>query len=230
MIRLSAMTRNARPDGGDVNNRVLDPIDRNSEILFGLFMVLTFTGTLSVASAGPKEVREMLLAAIGCNIAWGLVDGVMFVLRNIVKRARQAMLWRKVVSSERPEEAHGLIAAEIGPLSGALGRPEFERTRQWMLAQPEHAAPARTLGRRDLAGGLGVFLLVLLSTFPPTLPFLIFSELHTAMRVSAAIAIVMMFLCGYEWGRYAGVGPWRAALSMVVLGVAIELTVIALGG
>jgi VIT1/CCC1 family predicted Fe2+/Mn2+ transporter len=154
----------------------------------------------------------------------------MFVLRSIVTRARQAMLWRQVVSSQRPEEAHGLIAQEIGPLSGALGRQEFERTRQWMLAQPAHAAPARALQRQDLAGGLGVFLLVLLSTLPPTLPFLIFSELRTAMRVSAAIAIVMMFLCGYEWGRYAGTKPWRAALLMVVLGVAIELTIIALGG
>lgn len=48
---------------------LLDPIDRNAEILFGLFMVLTFTGTLSVASAGREEVRTMLLAAIGCNTA-----------------------------------------------------------------------------------------------------------------------------------------------------------------
>jgi hypothetical protein len=103
-----------------MSNRVLDPIDRNSEILFGLFMVLTFTGTLSVTSAGPKEVREMLVAALGCNIAWGLVDGVMFVLRSVVTRARQALLWRQVVASRRPDEAHGLIAQEIGPLSGAL--------------------------------------------------------------------------------------------------------------
>ncbi|MDM0079515.1 VIT1/CCC1 transporter family protein [Variovorax sp. J31P179] len=213
-----------------MSNRVLDPIDRNSEILFGLFMVLTFTGTLSVASAGPKEVRAMLIAAIGCNIAWGLVDGVMFMLRRVVGRARQAMLWRRVVSSQQPEEAHGLIAQEIGPLSDALGRQDFERTRQWMLAQPAHVAPARVLKRKDLVGGLGVFLLVFLSTFPPTLPFLFFSDLRSAMRASAAIAIVMLFLCGYEWGRYAGTPPWRAALLMVVLGVTIELIVIALGG
>ena len=54
---------------------VLDPIERISEILFGLIMALTFTGTLSAASAGRAEVREMLLGAIGCNLAWGLVDG-----------------------------------------------------------------------------------------------------------------------------------------------------------
>ena len=34
------------------SKRVLDPIDRVSEILFGLIMVLSFTGSLSVAVAG----------------------------------------------------------------------------------------------------------------------------------------------------------------------------------
>jgi len=52
--------------------RVLDPVERISEILFGLFLVLTFTGTLSVASAGRDEVQTMLVAAIGCNIAGAL--------------------------------------------------------------------------------------------------------------------------------------------------------------
>ena len=34
------------------SKRVLDPIDRVSEVLFGLIMVLTFTGSLSIAEAG----------------------------------------------------------------------------------------------------------------------------------------------------------------------------------
>ena len=69
--------------------RVLDPVERHSEVLFGLIMALTFTCTLSVAEAGREEVRSMLAAAIGCNIAWGLVDAVMYVLNAIVARARE---------------------------------------------------------------------------------------------------------------------------------------------
>ncbi|SCK50351.1 VIT family protein [Variovorax sp. HW608] len=213
-----------------MENRVLDPIDRNSEILFGLFMVLSFTGTLSVATAGQKEVREMLVAAIGCNIAWGFVDGVMYVLRNLVVRARQARLWREVIAGGAPEPAHGLIAQELGPLASALGPSELERTRQWMVAQPAHVAPVAALTRQDLVGGLGVFLLVFASTFPPVLPFFFFSEVRPAMRVSAAIGIAIMFLCGYEWGRYAGLKPWRAAFVMAALGAGIQAVIIALGG
>ena len=70
--------------------RVLDPVDRSSEVLFGLIMALTFTGTISVAEADREEVRSMLVAALGCNIAWGLVDGVMYVVTALVQRAREA--------------------------------------------------------------------------------------------------------------------------------------------
>lgn len=213
-----------------MENRVLDPIDRNSEILFGLFMVLSFTGTLSVATAGQKEVREMLIAALGCNVAWGFVDGVMYVLRNLVTRGRQARIWREVVASRGAEPAHGLIAQELGPLADALGPSDFERARQWMVAQPAHAAPSAALTRQDLVGALGVFLLVFASTFPPVLPFLFFSEVRPAMRVSAVIGIAMMLLCGYGWGRYAGLRPWRAALVLAALGVGIQAVIIALGG
>jgi VIT1/CCC1 family predicted Fe2+/Mn2+ transporter len=213
-----------------MENRVLDPIDRVSEILFGLFMVLSFTGTLVVASAGEKEVHEMLVAAIGCNIAWGFVDGVMYVLRNLVTRARQSRLWHMVLAEKQPEAAHGLIADEIGGLAAALDKPVLERTRQWILTQPAGTvAPARLTGR-DLTGAVAVFLLVFASTFPPVLPFMFFDDLHLAMRVSAGLAIAMMFVCGYQWARFAGLRPWRSGIVMVVLGVAVEAAIIALGG
>jgi len=213
-----------------MENRVLDPIDRNSEILFGLFMVLSFTGTLSVATAGQKEVHEMLIAAIGCNLAWGFVDAVMYVLRNLVTRGRQAKLWREVVGARGPEAAHRVIADELGPLAGALGPSDLERTRQWMVAQPAHLAPVAGLKRRDLAGAIGVFLLVFVSTFPPVLPFLFINEVRPAMRISALIGIAMMFLCGFGWGRYAGLWPWRTAFVMAGLGAGIQAVIIALGG
>ena len=103
--------------------RLLDPIDRVSEILFGLFMVLTFTGTVSVATAGREDVRLMLIAAIGCNIAWGFVDGVMYVLRTLVSRAREASFDRAVRTTNRPELAHRLIASQIGPVAAGLDAP-----------------------------------------------------------------------------------------------------------
>jgi VIT1/CCC1 family predicted Fe2+/Mn2+ transporter len=212
------------------STRVLDPIDRISEVLFGLFMVLTFTGTLSVLDSGRDEVRSMLVAAIGCNIAWGFVDGVMYVLRNLVSRGRKARLVRAVRGASRPEQAHRLIGSEIGGLAGALGTAELERLRQWIVAQPDRNLPAARVTGPDMRGAVAVFLLVFLSTFPVVLPFVFIADPGTAKRVSAAVAIAMLFLCGHAWGRYAGLKPWRTGMVMVVLGLIVEAIVIALGG
>ncbi len=72
----------------DSPKRVLEPIDRISEVLFGLIMALTFTGSLSVAEAGRDDVRAMLIGALGCNLAWGLIDGMMYLMGCLTSRAR----------------------------------------------------------------------------------------------------------------------------------------------
>jgi hypothetical protein len=209
---------------------VLDPIDRNAEILFGLFMCLTFTGTLSVASAGGEDVRTMMIAAIGCNTAWGMVDGVMHLLRTLVERSRQLNLVRAVRGAADAAQARELIAAELPPLIvRGIGSAGLDGIRVAAAALPEVQPRARLDWRDFRAAGL-IFLLVFLSTFPVVLPFMVFDDLQRAMRASAAIAIAMLFLCGYNWGRYAGVRPVRVGLVMVVVGVVVEAAVIALGG
>ncbi len=209
---------------------VLDPIERISEVLFGLFMVLTFTGTLSVADSGRDEVRDMLVAAIGCNIAWGFVDGVMYVLRNLVTRARTATMMRAVREVADPARAHAIISQEIGNVSRVLGAPEFERMRRLILDQPASANSTPRVTLRDLQGAVAVFALVFLSTFPVVLPFVFIADADVAKRASAAVAIGMLFACGFAWGRYAGLKAWRTGLVMVLLGLGVEAIVIALGG
>jgi len=214
-------------DGGSA---ILDPIDRVSEILFGLFMVLTFTGTLSVATAGREDVRTMLIAAIGCNTAWGFVDAVMYVLRNLVGRGRRATLLQAVRSTGSPDRARDLIAEHIGPLAKGIDGAGLERVRQWLVAQPSHALPRIAVTGADLKAAFAVFLLVFSSTFPVVLPFVFASDLKFAMRLSAAIAMAMMCYCGAVWGRYAGMKAWKAALALTLLGAIVEAVVIALGG
>lgn len=211
-------------------SRVLDPIDRISEVLFGLFMALTFTGTLSVVSAGRDEVRSMMLAAIGCNIAWGFVDAVMYVLRNLVERGRKLRVVAAVRQARHPRHAHRVIIDEVGPLSRAFGEAEFERLRQWIVTRPDEDLPAIHPTASDLRGAVAVFLLVFLSTFPVVLPFVFIADPASAKRVSALVAIGMLFLCGHAWGRFAGAKPVRTGIVMVLLGLIVEAVIIALGG
>lgn len=210
--------------------RVLDPVERASEILFGLIMVLSFTGSISVASAGREEVREVLIGAIGCNLAWGFVDAVMYLMTILVERGRGLALGRAVRASSDPEHGRRVLAESLPePLDNLLEVDAIEGARKKLVALPALPARARLRGE-DLAGALGVFLVVALCTFPVVLPFLFVSPLALAMRVSNGVALVMLFLAGHALARHAGFRPVRTGLAMVAVGVVLVGVTMALGG
>jgi VIT1/CCC1 family predicted Fe2+/Mn2+ transporter len=211
------------------SERVLDPIARVSEILFGLIMALTFTGTLSAATAGRDEVRPLLFGAIGCNIAWGLVDAFMFLMSALTER-RELIAIRGVRGAASTEQAHAAIAGAISPIiSSHLAPEDLERVRLGVL-QMRDLPPAPTLTRDDWRGALAVFLLVVLSTFPVVIPFLFIRNVQVAVRASNLVAIVMLFACGHFLARHGGYHPLRTGLAMVVLGLLLVGIAIALGG
>ena len=210
--------------------RVLEPIERISEVLFGLIMVLTFTGSLSIAEAGRDDVRAMLIGALGCNLAWGLIDAIMYLMACLSERAQGLRTIQAVRRASSPEEAHRVIADTLpAPVAEALPAAELERVRLHLSRLPE-PPPHPRLRSEDWRGALAVFLLVFLSTFPVVLPFLFLREAAPAMRLSNIIAIVMLFLTGYAFGRSAGHRPWVMGASMVVLGGVLVAVTILLGG
>ena len=117
--------------------RLLDPIARVSEILFGLIMALTFTTTIGAATAGREEIRTLLVAAVGCNIAWGLVDAVMFVMSALTERGRGLLTIRAVHNAASVEEAHSLISQRGAAGSG--GDPREGRSRAHAPGPAPHA-------------------------------------------------------------------------------------------
>jgi hypothetical protein len=209
---------------------VLDPVDRVSEILFGLIMVLTFTGSLSVAESGRAEVRTMLIGAIGCNLAWGLIDAIMYLMGCLAERGETRRTVLAVRHSATRREAHAAIAAHLPPVViQALDETELDKIRQAIMAMPEPAARAR-LAPQDWMGAAAVFLLVFLSTVPVALPFLIITDPFVALRVSNAIAIVMLAALGWSFGRLSGHNPFMSAGAFVILGLILVALTIALGG
>jgi hypothetical protein len=209
--------------------RALDPIDRLSEVLFGLIMVLTFTGSLSVYEAGREDVRTMLVGALGCNLAWGLIDAVFYLMGSLAEKSRELSTFRAVREASDPEHAQRLIADALPVVGSVLEPNELEAMRLRLKQLPEPPRRAR-LGKDDWRGGLGVFLLVFLSTFPVTIPFIVMRDAVRAMRVSNAIAVVLLFTAGYAFGRLTGRRPVWVGTAMVVFGSVLVGLTIALGG
>ena len=226
---MQAIISSPRAPTGE-RERLLDPIARVSEILFGLIMALTFTGTLSAAGAGREDVRELLIGMLGCNLAWGLVDAVMFLMSSLTERGHDLLTLKAVRTAATPGEGHRVIAGALPPIvAPLLARDDYERVRQGLLALPDVASKP-SLTRRDWLGALAVFLLVFLSTFPVVIPFLLFSNVHLALRSSNAVAIVMMFVAGYWLARHGGHHPLGTGLSVALLGVVLVGIAIVLGG
>jgi hypothetical protein len=214
----------------ELREPVLSPVDRVSEMLFGLFMALTFVGAISVAEAGRAQIREMFIAALGCNLAWGMVDAVMYLVRTVTDRGRLITLIRSVREAKDAATGCRIIEQSLSRVAAGLVSPaEIEAMRGRIVALT--ALPARPkLMRDDLIAALAIFLIVVAATFPVVLPFAVFDDIGIAKNVSRGVALAMLFIGGLALGRYAGYGSWKVGLLMVGLGTALVVAINALGG
>jgi VIT1/CCC1 family predicted Fe2+/Mn2+ transporter len=217
-------------DDAPSSRRVLEPYDRVSEVLFGLIMVLTFTGSLSVADAGREDVRVMLVGALGCNVAWGIIDGLLYLMGCMSEQGRAVRSWRAVRNAASAAEAHRVIAGTLPAIvASAIGPDGYESMRQKLLSIPEPPARPR-LGKAEWLGALAVALWVIATTLPVAVPFIFIDDVGRAIRVSNAIAVVLLFVAGYAFGRVAEYRPWLTGIAMVILGAALVGLTMALGG
>lgn len=214
----------------EASSSALDPVYRASEVIFGLLMAMSFIGSISVATDGREEVRTLLIAALGCNLAWGLVDAVMHLVGvKTQKRRTHALLERLHGTSDATAGRH-LVADELSAsLNAALGEDGVEGLRQKLTAAPLTLSRTR-LSLRDLADAVIVFLLVVLSTFPLVVPFMIFDETARALLWSRLAAVAMLFIAGATLARYSHGNVWLNGLTMAALGALLMAAIMALGG
>lgn len=209
---------------------VLNPVDRTSEVLFGLIMVLSFTGAISVASDGKQEIRELLWAALGCNLAWGLVDAIMFIMNVLLERGHSLTILKKITQSRSKETSRAVLKDELPPVVASLltdGELDQMTDRLKNISGP---SKGHLLTWTDLVVGLEIFLLVFLCTLPVALPFAFFHEASIALRASNGVAVFLLFIGGYILAGYAGFRRFTTAVIYVGIGLLLVALTLALGG
>ncbi len=200
------------------------------EALFGLIMVLTFTLSLSVRSAGHAEVREMLIGALGCNLAWGIIDACFYLMATLGERGRNLQRLRRLRATTDGAAVTDVMQEALPPaLVNLMTETELRQLRDRIARLPE-PPPHAKLTLQDLKGAAGVFLWVFLITFPVALPFVITSNPVIALRVSNAIALFLLFFIGHRLAVFGGFRPWRTGVLVAVAGLAMVGMTIALGG
>ena len=214
-------------------DRYLAPGDSLSEILFGLIMTLTFTlGAGIMVREDPNAARELLIATVGCNVAWGLIDGLMYLAGQRFERGRRARLAHAIRAEGNEEKAVLRVAGELDELLERVTE-ESDRAslyRRIVRAVRDGESPSTRLTRQDLSGAIASFFLVFFSSIPAALPFVIFDKAWIALRVSNAILIGLLFVVGYRWARHTNLPPLRVGFALMVGGLSLVLIAIALGG
>src|SRR5262249_24556269 len=211
--------------------RHLDPADRLGEVLFGLIMALGFTAADRLEREEPDN-RALFIGILGCNLAWAIVDGVMYALCAYFERGRLARLARDVLVAPTEAEALRHIASELGEeLEAVTTTEQRDQICRWALdnLRAQKLEPAR-FHRKDVLGGVAITASIVLATLPVVVPFLVVSDANIAVRLSNLIALTEVFLLGFRWGRIVGENPWRIASGLTLVGVALVLVAIALGG
>jgi VIT1/CCC1 family predicted Fe2+/Mn2+ transporter len=214
--------------------RQLDPGTRMGELLFGLIMTLSFTlgaGVL-VSEDGQEGARQLLMATAGCNLAWGLIDGVFYVLSQLFERSRRNRVARRVSQAASPTEARELVALEfdetLKPITEPAQRQAVYDTLVHRLRTTQ--LPPTRLRKSDLLGALASAWLVFACSFPAALPFAVFDDPALALRISNAILLALLFVVGYRAARRTLARPWIVGASFVAVGLALVLVSISLGG
>src|SRR4030095_12665901 len=136
--------------------RYLEPAERLNEVLFGLIMVLSFTLTAGLTREhGPDAARTLLIATLGCNVAWGIIDGAMYLMANLLERSRRA----RAVAAVRAAPDEATAFAEIqqaleGTLTSLATEQERARLYRVIYDVVRREPPGRArLQKEDFYGG-----------------------------------------------------------------------------
>lgn len=214
-------------------HRYLDPAESLAEVLFGLIMVLTCTlGAGVIGSTDQAQARALLLAAVGCNVAWGVIDAALYVMGNLFVRSHKVRLMRAIQAARDEAAALAIVEQYFESRIEGFGRRQ-DRDRLYrdvhgIIARAEPGHGRVTLD--DLRGALVVFLLVVGTALPAAIPFVVIADPSLALRTSNLVLVALLFVVGFHWARFIGANAWRTGLVMLLSGLVLVGVALALGG
>jgi hypothetical protein len=207
----------------------LSPVERGCEIVFGILMTVSVASATQIGTAGQAGVRELLIAALGCNLAWGMIDAAMYLLQAQFGRFRNQRIVRELHAIGEEELFRARVRAELPPIIGpTLTHDTYAGIRR-VAREWAPTRPGFWTGQELLAAAV-IWLLVFCSTFPLVVPFLVFTDPWIALRSSNAVAVVMLFVLGWWIGRWSGASPGWSGTILALAGTVLAVLCILMGG
>jgi VIT family len=212
--------------------RYLDPTDRLDEMLFALIMVLSITLGVGLATDAGGSASKVVWAILGCNLAWGLIDGCMYVVTQMFDRSSKARIAQALRSSHSEDEQVATVGSELDDALTPLTSADERRALYLTIASRLRGVdmPRTRVKAEDVYGGLAILWLMVLASIPAIVPFLFIGDRFVAARVSNGLVLATLFAVGFGYARLINASPWIMGWSTVVFGLAMVVIAMLLGG
>jgi hypothetical protein len=222
-------------------SRILDPIDRMSETIFSILIVLIFTLAYRALSLLPidNEIFQLtdsitiFRAALGAVFAWGIIDAVMYGIFSVFERKDMVRLLNEVKASPSEQTGLDIISDALDYLFEPITEEAQRKSiySQLFVALKDTQPKKVRLETEDILGAGAVFVAALVAVIPSMIPLVLFSSnLTLALRLSNLFSLTMLFITGYRWGKYSGYKPLVTGLIIVSIAFLMVLLAIPLGG
>ncbi len=209
--------------------------DRLVEALCGVIMVLSMVSYLRITLLHDPNVelhKVLVLVPIGANAAWGIIDGIMYVLTRMIDRSRAFKLYSSLRAMDQ-KEAHKTLEDEFkSTLVSKLNENDRANIYNEILrgVHSLEVKKPQLITKGDLIVVLFTFLIAVFVAFIVVVPFWVLNDVLTAVRFSSIIGIVLLFYLGYRWAKIASKNKIRSGLIIAMMGFLIALVTVVLGG
>ena len=221
---------------------MIDPIDWLSETVFSILIFLTFTLAFRIIRLAKVPVQplisgyvidEMLVSVLGAILAWGIIDGVMYVLLSIFERGERHRLLRDIQGAQTDQDALAAIADDMDYFLEPITDENERQALYKNILIHLRAGKPRNIGlrREDYFSALAHVLVAIVAVIPSVIPLFVFhTNYDLAIRVSILVSFIVLFFAGYRWGTYTGANPWKTGLLLMFVAAVLVLIAIPLGG
>lgn len=221
--------------------KYLDPIDWLSESIFSIMIVLIFTLAYRVFSISPvqgattssESATTLLLAILGAVIAWGFIDGTIYVILSFFEREESDRFLCEIREAKSEKEKVEIVLNEFGEVFEPITVEHHRDALYLAILNSIKSTPVQKIGvsKDDIGAAVTHVFIAIISVIPSMIPLLVFSNnLLLAIRISNTISFAVLFITGYRWGKYVGVNPIRTGLIIMAIAIVLALLAIPLGG
>lgn len=208
---------------------LIAPDDQAIETLSGIILTMSVLSTLQVTSAQTIDTRSLVYAAIGSTVAWGFVDGMMYLIGTLIDRTRAYKVVKGLRSAPNLLDFRKQLSAESPDyVVERLSDPSLEKIQAFL--QSKEQLHHRGLSFEHLQTAFYIWLVVVSAGLPLIMPLLFIKDHVIAFRMTQFISVWIMFAMGYKLGVWLDLKPFISGLIFAAIGVLIAVTCIYLGG